>query len=151
ANGRASERQERSWDDLADELALDDSDGARERLMESLPLGQLAKSLGVPRSLLDSALAYDTPDCEVSLSGGDDARVLERYLAGPLRGMPERPRIDAGATVTLYFPTPMAAEAQGIADRLGLPLGTLVWAAWEHAKPAVHAATPGLDQEGNET
>jgi len=52
-------------------------------------------------------------------------------------------------TISIYLPQELAQDAQQLASRLDAPLSTLLWAAWEHAKPTVHASTPGVDDEGN--
>ena len=53
----------------------------------------------------------------------------------------------AEATVeeSLYFPSWMGDELAQIAGRLGVTVGTIVWAAWEAAKQQLYQLTPLLD------
>ena len=53
----------------------------------------------------------------------------------------------AEATVeeSLYFPTWMGEELAQLAGKLGVTVGTVVWAAWEAAKQQLFQMTPLLD------
>ena len=46
---------------------------------------------------------------------------------------------------SLYFPTWMSAELVDLAARLGVSVGTLVWASWEAAKTQLYQMTALLD------
>ncbi|MDI1431986.1 hypothetical protein [Polyangium sorediatum] len=136
------------WDDLAKELGgdLDRAERAK-RLFEAAPLGALARTLGIPRSVLDMALGYDTPTVEVALVGPSCTDAIAAYLAQPLRSLygglsPATLTGELDVAQTFYFPAWMVAEIEGLAGRLDVPVGTIAWAAWEAAKLELHHTTP---------
>jgi hypothetical protein len=146
ADGSRESDEYASWDDIADQLEIGDSDQEHARLMAALPLGRLARELGVPRSLLDMDLAYDTSTASVPLDGQRAPGTLASYLAGRLDSMSQPPLSEDQATAGIYFPKPMLDDIAALADRLRVPIGTLVWAAWEHGKPALYAEMRGLGE-----
>lgn len=151
-DGTCTGSQFAEWDEVASELAIDfDEPGARGRLLAALPLGVLAKGLGVPRELLDMALAYETAGIALPLVGDADDDELARYLRGPLAPMPVMPPMaEEGATQPLYFPSAMADEAIALAQRLGIPVGRVFVAAWEIAKPKIFPSAPGIGPDGQD-
>jgi hypothetical protein len=136
---------------LHEQLRLGDSDADREYLNSKLPLGKLAKQLNVHRELLEMGLAHATPSCSVPLDGSADPDALARYLAGPLVTMREPPNPKGTKTTELYLLAPVAEEVQQLAAQLELPLGTLLWAAWEAGKAALHKSTQEVDRFGTST
>lgn len=148
-DGRESAREEVDWDSLFEEMGAGESEDARRDFEEALPTTKLARELGVPPQLLHLDLAYGTSTCSVPLTGAGGA--LAGYLEGPLLPTPELPRRESGATQSLFFPVGMADELAALARRLEVPVGTVLWAAWEHAKPVLHDTTPGVpDYTGEE-
>ncbi len=95
-------------------------------------LAPLADELGVPSRAIEIDLAYDTPVLQVALNKVPAAKRVARYFANLA------PAGDIGCesaeSTPLFFPTNMAVEIRQQANRLEVPMGTLVWAAWELAK-----------------
>jgi hypothetical protein len=136
---------------LHEQLGLGDTDSDWEYLKSRLPLGRLAAQLNVHRELLDKGLAYFTAACTVPLDGRADPEALAHYLAGPLAVMREPPNPSGSKVVEVYLLAPVAEEAARLADQLELPVGTLLWAAWETAKARLHKDTKEVDRFGNPT
>lgn len=140
--GRLERRVKASWDEFAGQLGLDPiaaSAADSERLFSELPLGQLAKHLGVGRDLLDKALAYDTPSAEQSLDSPCNRHLLEHYFDeadGPPR------------EVLLFFQEGVLEDLREVAYRSGLKPGEVVWLAWELSKPDIYQL-PSLTSEGH--
>jgi uncharacterized small protein (TIGR04563 family) len=150
ADGREAARAEHDWDTLADALGIEHSAAGHAVLMAKLPLGVLAAELKVPRTLVDMVLAYDTPSCTIALDGDGAPGALARYLAEDLLDMPAAPSSEEGRSQSLYFPSTMASELTALARRLGVSVGKLLWAAWEYAKPELHANTPKVNDTDEE-
>lgn len=147
-DGRARESSSVSWDDLAPDDDDDgDEDDRHDRMLAAAPLGILAATLGVPRAWLDMDLAYDTPVVRVPLASGPCTDAVRAYLDAPLRTARQAPThssmtAELDVAQSLYFPSWMAEELEAIANKLGAQPGTIVWAAWEAAKPDLYRAVP---------
>lgn len=134
-----------------EKLGLGDSDADHAYLKSKLPLGKLATQLNVHRDLLETGLAFDTRSCSVPLDGSAAPETLARYLAGPLATMREPPNPKGTKTTELLLLASVAEEVQQFAAQFALPVGTLLWAAWEAGKATLHKSTQEVDRLGTPT
>ncbi|MDQ3364335.1 MAG: hypothetical protein M3680_02770 [Myxococcota bacterium] len=153
-DGATSEPAACEWRTLAGErgVAYDPHDAAAlASLLEAAPLGALAAQLGISRELLEMTLGRAPSRVDVSLASSTTCtEAVTAYLTGALRppviiSPPDRKLAPSDLEETLYFPGWMGEELVAHARRLGINVGTLVWAAWEHAKPKLYQLTPLFD------
>ncbi|MFL5322021.1 MAG: hypothetical protein ACJ790_20335 [Myxococcaceae bacterium] len=76
--------QQASWEKVGKEIGVKPGSAYADKLWATLPIGKLAKSLKVPRELIETRLPIDVPAYEVDFSEEDAERGgLSKYLENP--------------------------------------------------------------------
>nr|MBA3820859.1 hypothetical protein [Deltaproteobacteria bacterium] len=142
-DGAAGEAAACEWRTLAGERGViyDPQDAAAlAALLEAAPLGSLAAQLGISRELLETTLGRAPSRVDVGLAAtAACTEAVTTYFTGALRppviiSPPDHKLAPSDVEEQLYFPGWMGEELVARARQLRVNVGTLVWAAWEHAK-----------------